>query len=640
MLYESQRVSTGEIVPRGDKAHSSGRLVNFLHNAHLDWNGAKVQFGLMLTGEKLVDDLDYRESLKKLESEAIGGEMEGAGLYVSCQDAKVDWILVKAICDWADGNKDHEKKQRQQQAAENAAAFVLHALQHATLQRLTPAHSKNRNESQHNDDQKVGVLVLATETLASTSLVEDSVVQLDQEFNIAKKDRDGESRRKEIAEIQERLVKLQVNTFFAKEFKIRIWLQLMIEARCLKDYLYAIKNILMSFEDLLKSNITPLENEHAVELLAEWAIDFSQSASKDVELNKIAFQLNKAITSLGQLIGVNVEGLVLPMRLSTLLCMRSKCKRALGRLYRRRHQYAQQANILRRKALEDAQRAFDVYQSPASGFELALCLFANATSDQNELAIKALGLLEESSKEAPLPYGYELVKQYKIRHRFEAAIRQFLRLSEVEKDQRRFHVNLTYFATSVIGLYYQYGITELVTNTAMQACQWLEECIDVEHHNATNIVDLCYVRAICGIPVNETIKYIDRLKPTSDTTWDDTVSMVKDIAQEKKSLGAGLLLGLEDAMIWGRIGTFFADFCHEYTVAIQWYERASMIDSRSPIYHFNKAKLLAIHQHNYEAAATSLMHAKILESNSHGWFVANRKEIERLERKIHEGSNQ
>jgi len=137
MLYESQRIGVGEIVSRGDRAHSSTRLFNYLNNAHLDWELAKVRFGLVLTGEKLVDNLDYRESLKKLETEAIGGEMEGAGLYVSCQDAKVDWILVKAICDWADGNKEQDRDQRQQLAADNAAAFVLFALQHAPLPRLT-----------------------------------------------------------------------------------------------------------------------------------------------------------------------------------------------------------------------------------------------------------------------------------------------------------------------------------------------------------------------------------------------------------------------------------------------------------------------------------------------------------------------
>jgi hypothetical protein len=97
------------------------------------WVGAEVRFGVMLTGEKLVDNVDFRDQLYDLEPEAIGGEMEGTGLYVACQDKKVDWILVKAICDWADGQKAKDKDARQQTAALNAATFVLHFLQFAPV---------------------------------------------------------------------------------------------------------------------------------------------------------------------------------------------------------------------------------------------------------------------------------------------------------------------------------------------------------------------------------------------------------------------------------------------------------------------------------------------------------------------------
>ena len=54
-------------------------------------------------------------------------------LYVACQDRKVDWILVKAICDWADGHKAQDKVARQETAAQNAATFVLEALQFAPI---------------------------------------------------------------------------------------------------------------------------------------------------------------------------------------------------------------------------------------------------------------------------------------------------------------------------------------------------------------------------------------------------------------------------------------------------------------------------------------------------------------------------
>ena len=111
MLYDLQRVGQGKgaggmaIIPRGDRPHTSPWLINRLQVAKLGWEGAKIRFGLVLSGDKLVDNVDFRGQLLGLEPEAIGGEMEGAGLYVACQNSKVDWILVKAICDWADGQK-------------------------------------------------------------------------------------------------------------------------------------------------------------------------------------------------------------------------------------------------------------------------------------------------------------------------------------------------------------------------------------------------------------------------------------------------------------------------------------------------------------------------------------------------------
>lgn len=140
LLYDLQRVGTDkqgnlEIIPRGDRPPASAWLLNRFQSADMYWDEskAKTRFGLILSGEKLIDNMDFRRQLKKLEPEAIGGEMEGAGLYVACQDAKVDWILVKAICDWADGHKEKDRDERQRLAAHNAASFVRHVLEQAPL---------------------------------------------------------------------------------------------------------------------------------------------------------------------------------------------------------------------------------------------------------------------------------------------------------------------------------------------------------------------------------------------------------------------------------------------------------------------------------------------------------------------------
>jgi nucleoside phosphorylase len=135
-LYELQRVGKKQIVLRGARPDASPRLMSHFRGfSQARWRGARVRFGVMLTGEKLVDNVDYRSRLLKFESEAEGGEMEGAGLYVSSYDNRVDWIVIKAICDWADGNKDVDKEARQKLAAKNAAEFVVESLQYASLKR-------------------------------------------------------------------------------------------------------------------------------------------------------------------------------------------------------------------------------------------------------------------------------------------------------------------------------------------------------------------------------------------------------------------------------------------------------------------------------------------------------------------------
>ena len=134
MSYEPEKAGAAAI-PRGPRVDVSIKLLKHFKATEVDWErpDVPVAFGLMVSGEKLVDNLEFRRKLRELEPEAIGGEMEGAGLYAACQNSKVDWILVKAICDWADGHKDVNKEAFQKQAARNATALVVQALQSGKL---------------------------------------------------------------------------------------------------------------------------------------------------------------------------------------------------------------------------------------------------------------------------------------------------------------------------------------------------------------------------------------------------------------------------------------------------------------------------------------------------------------------------
>ena len=124
--YEPQKVKEGGPRYRGDKVTVPTSLLKIFRSGDISWQGVKIHFGTILSGEKLINDVDFRDNLLAEEPEAIGGEMEGAGLYSAASDEKVDWILVKGICDFADGNKQDDA---QFTAASNAASFVLHVIQ-------------------------------------------------------------------------------------------------------------------------------------------------------------------------------------------------------------------------------------------------------------------------------------------------------------------------------------------------------------------------------------------------------------------------------------------------------------------------------------------------------------------------------
>lgn len=163
--YELGRLNKdGTLTPRGDKPSSADILCNRFRQTNTnksrsanDW--PKVRFGLILSGQKLVDNLDYRESLKTLFTEAIGGEMEGVGLYVSASAAKVDWIVVKAICDWGHNKNQTDKDAKQKLAAKNAARVLKEALDNGGLYPSTPPDGKTvraiNTKSEHSENEFV-----------------------------------------------------------------------------------------------------------------------------------------------------------------------------------------------------------------------------------------------------------------------------------------------------------------------------------------------------------------------------------------------------------------------------------------------------------------------------------------------------
>ena len=126
--YENQRVGVEELKYRGKPIVTTDNCLDVFKIIKADWQEenlygelTRVEICPLLSGEKLVDDPNFRNRLKEKFTEARGGEMEGIGIAAAAENASLPWILLKAICDFGDGDKNNDKERRQACAAYLAA---------------------------------------------------------------------------------------------------------------------------------------------------------------------------------------------------------------------------------------------------------------------------------------------------------------------------------------------------------------------------------------------------------------------------------------------------------------------------------------------------------------------------------------
>lgn len=130
--YEIQRLGKKGSLNRGTPAPACTTLLNRFKNI-TDWHymirnrKPAILPGLLLSGEKLIDNLEDKNKLLEAYPMAKGGEMEGYGVYTACNSKSItNWIIVKAICDFADGKKARGKERKQKTAAEASVNICQH----------------------------------------------------------------------------------------------------------------------------------------------------------------------------------------------------------------------------------------------------------------------------------------------------------------------------------------------------------------------------------------------------------------------------------------------------------------------------------------------------------------------------------
>lgn len=128
--YNSKRVGKNQTIQRAAATSASLTILNRFKNLRTweyfvnETDKSELICGHILSGEELIDNKEHRDELLKTYQNAKGGEMEGAGIVSAC-DGKLQWIIVKGICDFADGNKGQNKETNQRIAASAAISACL-----------------------------------------------------------------------------------------------------------------------------------------------------------------------------------------------------------------------------------------------------------------------------------------------------------------------------------------------------------------------------------------------------------------------------------------------------------------------------------------------------------------------------------
>ena len=131
--YESGVIREGGFLSDGAISEAGKFLISTFSAFSKTWTfdlekrPAKCLMGNILSGDKFIDDYEFKYQLFKRYPLAYGGEMEGRGAYAACRDRGLnEWIIVKGICDWGDGNTSQNKHENQKVASESAVSLLMH----------------------------------------------------------------------------------------------------------------------------------------------------------------------------------------------------------------------------------------------------------------------------------------------------------------------------------------------------------------------------------------------------------------------------------------------------------------------------------------------------------------------------------
>ena len=137
----SKRASDHGVIARPKEWESGSTLYGIFNRssgfelASGEGEFVEVHTGVLTSENTLVASQDYKKKILDQIPQALGGEMEGAGILQAAKGGEYEGIVIKGIADWGDKEKEPYRKW-QKFVAGAAAKYVLYRLESVASEKL------------------------------------------------------------------------------------------------------------------------------------------------------------------------------------------------------------------------------------------------------------------------------------------------------------------------------------------------------------------------------------------------------------------------------------------------------------------------------------------------------------------------
>lgn len=234
-------------------------------------------------------------------------------------------------------------------------------------------------------------------------------------------------------------------------------------------------------------------------------------------------------------------------------------------------------------------------------------------SSFNELIKKAEESFKNSQSLLPTVNNtLALCSLYKDTFQTAPFLSSFKSYELIEKNKRRFLQNSVDLGEITTRMYYSGFPSDILNEYTLKSERLLSEAINSGYNDARTITDLAFIKAINGqISIGERI--LKTLKTSSSAfNWNIIIEDIKLIRESNDLFEKGFVLGIDDASIWNKLGTFAIDFLSDNELAIKMYKVAL---------HFNKSNPIALT--NISRALIKKVPLKEEDINDAEYYISN-----------------